>query len=123
MPTKALIVDDSPVTRSVISLILGFHKIKTTEAANGREALESLRRDPSIKLVMLDLGMPQMNGIEFLDEIRGKAEFKNLKVIVVTANDTLSAAKEAKRHGANDFITKPVSKVVVAEKLRRHGLN
>lgn len=123
MSKKALVVDDSPITRRVVSLVLDAHDISSKEALNGVDALEILNWDPSFELVMLDWNMPQMNGLDFLAAVRKQPKFEHLKIFIVSANDTPEALLEAQRVGADDFITKPITKAVVANKLRKHGLN
>ncbi|MBK1878268.1 response regulator [Pelagicoccus mobilis] len=123
MPTKALVVDDSPVTRRIVSIVLNSQNIPCKEALNGREALEILNWDPSFGLVMVDWNMPEMNGMDFLAEVKRQPKFEHIKIIIVTANDTPEAIEEAQKAGADDFIIKPVYRDVVAKKLQLHGLN
>lgn len=123
MPTKALVVDDSPITRRVVSLVLNQHHISSKEALDGKDALEILSRDNSFNLVLVDWNMPGMNGLEFLATVRKQPRFEHMKLIIVSANDTPEAFEEAQKVGADDFITKPISRDVVARKLRLHGLN
>lgn len=123
MHTKALVVDDSEITRRVVSLVLGAHRIESTEALNGEDALQILDRDPSYQLVLVDWNMPKMNGIEFIAAVRQQERFKHIKLIVVSARDTTEALAKARSCGADDFISKPISRDVVADKLQLHGLN
>ena len=123
MAKKALVVDDSGITRGVISLILKAFNFSCKEARNGVEALNVLNSDSTYDLVMLDWSMPEMNGSAFLTEVKTRENLQHLKVIVVTANDTPEASAEAQSIGADDVILKPFSRTVVLEKLRMHGLN
>ena len=123
MQTKALVVDDSPISRRVVSLLLRNLKVSSKEALNGKDALRILKNDPSYDLVMLDWNMPQMNGLELLRELRARPNCSHIKLIIVSANDTMDFSNVAKRAGADDFIIKPVNQRIIQQKLRLHGLN
>ena len=92
-------------------------------AGNGEQALSAIRKDLP-DLVLLDLQMPKMGGIEVLRALR-KEEI-NVPVIVITAHGSIETAVEAMKEGAYDFITKPVDAnhfdIVVRKALEREGL-
>src|SRR5262249_32298640 len=83
---QALIVDDEPDARTLLRLMLESHGWRVAEAANGKEALVAVASHAP-ELILLDLMMPEMDGFEFLDELRRKPEWRNLPVVVVTAKD------------------------------------
>lgn len=97
-------VDDEPQICAVIQKILfqeGYHVLT---ALSGSEALKQLKKTP-IDLILIDLKMPVMNGLEVLKEAR--ALQMNLKAIFLTAYGTTSAARDAMFLGVFDFLTKP----------------
>ena len=101
---KALVVDDDP---SVLAVLGGYMKafdfeVETTE--NPRTALELCRRN-RYDIIMSDLVMPQMNGLEFLQEVR-QAD-SDAAFIMITGYPSIESAVEAIRRGAHDYITKP----------------
>ncbi|MEM9656181.1 MAG: response regulator transcription factor [Actinomycetota bacterium] len=106
MPQRILVVDDEPEIRRLVASYLiddGFH---VEELDNGRTALERLRRTPPLDLVILDVRMPELDGIDTLRELR---RFSDIHVIMLTA-----AAEETDRLiglsvGADDYVTKPFS--------------
>lgn len=109
MPKQAvLIVDDEPTLRTTLMKFLksiGVDEI--LEAANGEEALEKVRAAPHLKLVLLDLKMPVMDGLKALEEIRSIRP--QLKVAVLTGYPFYGEAdKTVQKFGVVDFISKPV---------------
>lgn len=104
-PTKILIVDDEQNMRFFLSEALGKQGYACSEAGDGQEALERMKEDrPDI--VILDLKMPRMGGMETLKKIR--ALDPDVAVIIVTAFGTRETAYEAVREGAYDYFSKPV---------------
>ena len=71
--------------------------------------METLERDPSIQLVILDLMMPRLGGLAVLDRMRADARWDNLPCLILTAAGQDHQEVEARQHGANDFMTKPFS--------------
>jgi CheY-like chemotaxis protein len=114
MSKKILVVDDDAINRKLLIKILERKGFKSIEASNGVEALEILKKEP-IDIVLLDIVMPVMNGLELLQELRKHPKFVGLPVIILTTDD--SKKNEAEVLGASDFITKPVSPVQVLDKI------
>ena len=102
---RILVVDDDESLRRVTEVQLQQGGYQALTAASGREALELLLRTP-VELVVTDLKMPGMSGLELLKRIR--ADYPELVVIMVTAFGTIETAVEAMRAGAYDYVTKPV---------------
>src|SRR5437588_5219060 len=120
---RVLIVDDDPASRRLLEVRLRPLECDVSTAGNGEQALSAIRKDPP-DLVLLDLQMPQMGGIEVLRTLR--KEGINVPIIVITAHGSIETAVEAVKEGAYDFITKPVDPnhfdVVVRKLLEREGL-
>lgn len=102
--SKILVVDDDQELRENIVEILNADGFEACTAANGEEALDLLR-ETTIDLVLLDLIMPKMGGMEVLSLI--KRQYPGVKVIMITAYSTVDNAVEAMKIGADDYITKP----------------
>src|SRR5690606_4743616 len=94
---KAMIVEDDDATREIMDRTLQNAGWKTTTAIHGRQALDRLRSAEQERpdLLLLDVMMPEMDGFEFLEELRGDPELSDLPVIVVTAR--LLSRKELQR--------------------------
>jgi len=101
---KILLADDDAQLRQLLCDRLEAHGYRVLQTANGREAVEQAQeKNPDV--VLLDLEMPEKNGLEALAEIR---EFNaDIPVIMLTAHGTLARAVEAMKHGAYDFLPKP----------------
>ncbi len=108
-----LIVDDEPSILQSLGGLLSDEGFEVTTAANGYEALKTIEVDPP-DLVLLDIWMPGIDGIETLKEI--KKENPNIQVIIITGHGTIETAVKATKLGAFDLIEKPLSidKVIVA---------
>ncbi len=104
-----LIVDDDPVNRLVLATLLKQENLRLLEAASGAEALQLLGQHSAIDLIILDIMMPHMSGIEVCREIRKKSSPDQLPIIFLTAKREEDAREAALHAGGNAFLTKPVS--------------
>jgi DNA-binding NtrC family response regulator len=99
-----LIVENEANMRRVLSALLHRDGYPTLEASDGGQAILALERE-RIDVVLTDLKMPHMNGIELLEQVRKR--FRGIPVILLTAHGTIGSAVEALKHGAFDYLTKP----------------
>lgn len=114
---KTMIIDDSYTNRMLFKVLLEDLDIEVIEVCNAIKALEHLKKvDPDI--ILLDLSLPVMNGIEFLDEL--KLQGKNIPVIAMSIYDDLDSKKEALKHGASDFLVKPVKLTQLVKKISKY---
>jgi signal transduction histidine kinase len=104
--TRILIVDDERVVRHVCQLSLEQDSYTIFAAENGIKAMELLRSEPEIAIVLSDLKMPGMSGLELLHTI--KRDFPHIEVIIMTGFATIENAIEAMKLGAYDFLLKPL---------------
>ena len=104
MKSRILVVDDHPLIREHLRVLLGMDGYEVETAEDGRSALDALR-DRLFHLTITDLRMPDMNGIELLTAIR--FEKHPLGVIVLTGHGDTRVALDAMKAGADDFVTKP----------------
>lgn len=102
-----LVVDDSLTTRQNLTLTLQKFGYQVIQAGDGKEALEKLRQEPSIKAVFSDVEMPTMNGFEFLSACRKSYSASVLPVIMLTSRSSDKHQGIAKLLGANHYLTKP----------------
>ena len=115
---RTLVVDDSPTMRRMVMASLrevctgGF-----SEAASGLEAIEQLALGPAA-LMVLDLNMPDMHGLEVLKFVRGHAAFRTLPVIVLTTRGDETSRAAALAAGASVYLTKPFVPQMIAEEAR-----
>ncbi len=102
---KILIVDDEPMIRTTLREILEYEKYEVEEAEDAKKALEIIDKQ-EFKVILSDIKMPGMNGIEFLEELQKKGN--NIPVIMITGHGDIDTAVEALKKGAFDFIQKPL---------------
>jgi len=101
-----LIVDDNPLNRLLIKQVVSSMGLSTEEAENGELALELLKIE-KFDLVLLDITMQGMGGIEVLEAIRSMRHHKDLPVVMMSAADDLNTIKKCLNMGAVDYLTKP----------------
>lgn len=104
---KILIVDDSATVRKLLVHTLKPKKYTCIEACDGFDALEKLAMHPDIKLVISDLNMPNMDGIELIDNIRQNQQFADIPIIMLTTESGQDNRKLAFDAGANLYLVKP----------------
>ena len=116
---RVLVVEDDPVARRGLAKVLEAEGFTVLTAANGQEALDQLRQGPRPGLVLLDLRMPVMDGLEFLQEQRKDPALAGIPVVVVSATDPVQARAVAL--GAVDYLRKPVDVEDLTGKVHRHA--
>ena len=115
---RVLIADDEPAVRYMLREIIEEEGLAVVEVDNGRAALDTIEQDPSIALVMSDLQMPGMTGLELLAALSARPSSPPL--ILVTAHGSERVAVEAMKLGAVDYFRKPLDADEIATVVRRH---
>lgn len=113
---RILVVDDMLTNRANTRLILAGRNYTILEAGNGVEALEFARQYRP-HLVLLDIVMPEMDGIACCRELKKDVELQDIKVIMVTSAGEYEQIAEAFRAGCDDYITKPINREELREKV------
>jgi CheY-like chemotaxis protein len=103
-----LIVDDDMRNIFALSTILEEHDMVIASADNGRDAIRILHDDPAIDIVLMDIMMPEMDGMETMREIRKVPRLKNLPIVAVTAKAMKGDREKCIEAGAWDYLSKPV---------------
>ena len=115
---KILIVDDSKAMRTFLTALVQDMKLETAQAEDGCNALEVLKGDPVFQLALVDWDMPNMNGLEFVKAVRANTRYNQLKLMMVTTQNSIDRVVAALDAGATDYLMKPVSRQSLEEKLR-----
>ena len=103
---RVLVCDDDESVRSLLEVSLSFdHDVVTV--ANGQEALDHLRSDPTVDVLLLDVMMPVKDGLATLRELRADASLGTLPVIMLTAKAQDADARSGLDAGADEYVTKP----------------
>lgn len=120
---KILVVDDSSTMRKIIRRTLrqtGLSFDDVLEAENGVEALSVLAGDPAVRVVLSDINMPEMNGIELVTQLRTQHDSAALGVVMVTTEGGEAMVQTAMDRGANGYVTKPFTPDAIKEALEAH---
>ncbi len=119
---RALVIDDSKAIRRIIGKILRDLGFEVFEAGDGKQALDKLKEIGTPDLALVDWNMPEMNGYEFLCQIRSDSRYNDLCIMMVTTESEISQMAKALEAGANEYLMKPFTKEMIAEKLEILGL-
>jgi len=114
---QALVIDDSRAVRIIIGNILREIGLEVLEAGNGLEALEQMKRNPDIELLLVDWNMPQMNGFDFIQAVRSERAYDSVPILMVTSEVQGDQVARAMNAGANEYLMKPFNKEVLVAKL------
>lgn len=114
---KILVVDDDPTTRKVLSLYLKAKGHEVVTAENGLDALEKLGTQ-NVNLIMSDVNMPYMDGIEFVKNVRVNSEWTDIPILMVSTEADPEEQQLAFSAGANGYLIKPVTAEMVNEKIK-----
>ena len=104
---KVLVVDDSLSFRGYVKALLGRYRYPTFEAAHGKEAMEIIRENPDICLVITDVNMPEMDGFELIAAIRSHYRREDMAIIGLSDSSRRGLSALLLKSGANDFLAKP----------------
>jgi CheY-like chemotaxis protein len=112
-----LIVDDCSITVKIVNFNLQKRNYKTLVAHSALEAIDQLRKVPDIQLMVLDIMMPEMNGIELFAKMREIPEWRNIPVIMCTAIADAETVKKAIRLGCKYYHIKPINPPVLVKQI------
>jgi len=117
MSSKVLIVDDSLTMLRILktSANMVIEDVEIFEASNGQEALEQLEKNKDIKLILLDINMPVMDGREFLAIVRQKKEYDKVKVIIQTTETSEEHIHYMRQFKISGYLMKPYQTKKVQE--------
>jgi two-component system cell cycle response regulator DivK len=118
--TVILIVEDDEPSYVYLESVLRKLAVTTIRAYDGKEAVDYCRENPEIDLVLMDLKMPVMDGLDATRRI--KAARQGLPVIAITAYAFSGDEKIAMAAGCDDYLTKPVKKELLFKKLEKYGV-
>jgi len=114
---KVLVVDDSAVMRGIVKRTLNKLGLKNiVEADDGRTALAELKKE-KIDLILSDLNMPDIDGLELLKTVKSDARLKGIAFLLMTLEGQRETLLEAVKAGANDYLKKPITSGALSKKL------
>ncbi len=114
---KAIVVDDSRATRTILKRALARQGFEVFEAGDGRQALDELGKTGPLDLALVDWNMPVMTGYELICELRARPDLNKMAIMMVTTETESSQVQRALDAGANEYVMKPFTEDVLKEKL------
>ncbi len=115
----ALIVDDSQDVREILGVILNGFGIDVYMAENTQDAFDILKKHTNdIRIALVDLYMPDMNGLDFVKAMRSMHDYDQIRIMMVTTETQYPLVKKALDSGANEYLMKPFCKEMIEEKLK-----
>ncbi len=119
MRKKVLLVDDSATILMMEKMILAKLSLELVTAVNGEDAVTKATADPP-DLILMDVVMPQMNGIEACRRIREQEATRTTPIIMVTTRGEMQNMESAYASGCNDYVTKPINSAELVAKMRNY---
>ena len=119
MKKKILVVDDSTSVRQQVGAVLGQAGFEILEAADGVMGCQEIERSADIAMVLCDVNMPNMSGIEMLERVKGTGKHTALPIIMLTTEGQPALVEQAKRAGAKGWIVKPFKDALLVAAVRK----
>jgi two-component system chemotaxis response regulator CheY len=121
--SRAMVIDDSRAMRMILSGTLGELGYEVCTANNGLEALRFLEEEkPDLQFILVDWNMPEVNGLEFVQRVRTMPRYATSPLMMVTTETEVEQMVKALEAGANEYVMKPFTTEIIADKLRLMGL-
>jgi two-component system, chemotaxis family, chemotaxis protein CheY len=114
---KILVIDDSPTVRQQVGLALSQAGYQVVEAVDGVDAISKV--DSSVSMLICDVNMPRMNGLEMLEKLRTDQRWKALPVVMLTTEGQPALIERAKKAGAKGWIIKPFKAELLVAAVQR----
>ena len=116
---KVLIVEDCHFTQRIIQLHLQKHGYQIMTCCNGKQALDVLKDDPAYDLILSDIVMPVMGGLELLAEVKSTASLQSIPFMVLSGQQGAEIVQQAARMGCCGYILKPINPGIMMEQVRK----
>jgi two-component system, chemotaxis family, chemotaxis protein CheY len=120
--SRILVIDDSSTIRSAIKRILLGLSHEVREAEHGEAALTVVQEDHEVAAILCDIDMPVMDGLTFVSALRTTSSLRQPPVIMCTTHNSFERIGDALGRGANEYIMKPFTEEIIAEKLAAVGI-
>ncbi len=115
-----MLVEDDPVIRQMVRGILAKYQVEIIEVDDGMKAYNLINTMLAVRMVLMDIGLPNVNGIQLVEKIRNKTSWNKTPVIMLTSNSDIENVKKCLIAGAKDYITKPFNISDFIKRLSRY---
>ncbi|GLY13981.1 response regulator [Kineosporia sp. NBRC 101677] len=119
---QALVIDDSRAMRAILTKQLGALGFDVAQAFDGRDAMDLLDQGYVPDVALVDWNMPRMDGLSFIKAVRIREEFRDVTLMMVTTESEQANIVRALAAGAHEYVIKPFTEEVIADKLALLGL-
>ncbi len=116
---KVLVVDDSPAARHQVVLALTQAGFEVVEAGSGSDGLKAIDRDPLVGLVLCDVNLPRMSGLEMVATVKTKPQYASLPMVLLTTGARPRLIERAKQAGAKGWIVRPFKANLLVAAVRK----
>jgi len=107
MLKKVLVVDDSALIHQMYKMVLMRYKCRIVDALNGQDGLDKLGKNPDIDLILLDINMPVMNGLDFIKKVKELESFDHIPIVLVSTEGKEEDTMRGLALGAKGYVKKP----------------
>jgi len=107
MLKKVLVVDDSALIHQMYKMVLMRYKCKIVDALNGQDGLDKLAKNPDADLILLDINMPVMNGLDFIKKVKELGSFNHIPIVLVSTEGKEEDTMRGLALGAKGYVKKP----------------
>ena len=107
MLKKVLVVDDSALIHQMYKMVLMRYRCKVVDALNGQEALDKLEQNPDVDMMLVDINMPLMNGLEFIQKVKAQGKYDAIPIIIVSTEGKEEDTQRGLAIGAKGYVKKP----------------
>jgi two-component system chemotaxis response regulator CheY len=119
MLKKVLVVDDSALIHQMYKMALTRYKCTIVSAKNGQAGLDELAKHKDIDLVLLDINMPVMSGLEFLKKLKDLGTYSHIPIVIVSTEGKEEDTKRGLEMGARGYVTKPIQTAALHEMIEK----
>jgi two-component system chemotaxis response regulator CheY len=107
MLKKVLAVDDSTLIQQMYKMVLMRYRCEIIQALNGQEGLDKLEKHPDVNMMLVDINMPLMNGLEFIQKVKAAEKFNSIPIIIVSTEGKEEDTQRGLALGASGYVKKP----------------
>ncbi len=107
MLKKVLVVDDSALIHQMYKMVLMRYRCQIINALNGQEGLNKLEQNPDVGMMLVDINMPLMNGLEFIQKVKALGKYDNVPIVIVSTEGKEEDTQRGLALGATGYIKKP----------------
>jgi two-component system, chemotaxis family, chemotaxis protein CheY len=107
MLKKVLVVDDSALIHQMYKMVLLRYRCEIVQALNGQDGIDKLVENPDVNMMLVDINMPVMNGLEFIQKVKALKKFASIPIIIVSSEEKEEDTQRGLALGASGYVKKP----------------